>query len=245
MLQKKFGISANALRMVAMATMLLDHMYHTIIPGNLWLNCVGRITFPIFAFQIAEGFVHTSDRRRYAKRLALAALISEIPFDLAFTDSIFFPFKQNTIFTLLLGLAVIWALDRVKQQRTFTSLLTAGAVYVLACAVSVIGMTDYRWAGVTLVAAFYVFRDFRGAWIFQFAVMYVLQIMLGGGQVFPISLFGSSFEFPLQGFAMLALPFIWLYNGEKGRGGRAFQLAAYVFYPAHLLLLNLAYHLLP
>ena len=79
MLQKKFGISANALRMVAMATMLLDHMYHTIIPGNLWLNCVGRIAFPIFAFQIAEGFVHTSDRRRYAKRLALAALIPRFP----------------------------------------------------------------------------------------------------------------------------------------------------------------------
>ena len=106
-------------------------------------------------------------------------------------------------------------------------------------------MTDYGWKGVTLVAAFYVLRGFRGAWLFQFVVMFILQITLQKGMVFPIALFGLHFDFPQQGFAMLALPFIWLYNGEKGRGGRAFQLAAYVFYPAHLLLLNLAYHLLP
>ena len=99
-------INSNALKILAMAFMLLDHLWATIIPDNQWMTCVGRLAFPIFAFMISEGYVHTSDFKKYAKRLLIFGLISEIPFNLMSAGGFFFPFHQNVMFTLLLGLLV-------------------------------------------------------------------------------------------------------------------------------------------
>ena len=101
--QGKKGLSANALRLIAMVGMLLDHIWGTLASGSLWMTCVGRLVFPIYAFQLAEGFVRTHDRKKYALRLLAFALISEIPFNMMMMGSWLFPFHQNTIFTLLLG----------------------------------------------------------------------------------------------------------------------------------------------
>ena len=81
---------------------------------------------------------------------------------------------------------------------------------------------------------FFVFRDNR---LFQLAAMVVLNIIAFKGQTIPISLFGLACDFPIQGFALLALPLIWLYNGEKGRGGKGLRLFWYIFYPLHMLAL--------
>ena len=75
-LSHRIGLSASTLRVLAMTFMLLDHMWATIVPGNNWMTYVGRLAFPIFAFQIVEGFYHTSNRKNYTKRLLILALIS-------------------------------------------------------------------------------------------------------------------------------------------------------------------------
>ena len=90
----RFGLSASALRLLAILFMLLDHMWATVIPGNNWMTYAGRLAFPIFAFQIVEGFYHTSDRKQYTKRLLILALISEIPFDLMYVSSPLFLFHH-------------------------------------------------------------------------------------------------------------------------------------------------------
>ena len=75
---KSFGlINANTLRLIACILMLMDHAWATVIPGSDWLTYAGRMAFPIFAFQIAEGFFHTSDFKKYARRLFIFGLISE------------------------------------------------------------------------------------------------------------------------------------------------------------------------
>ena len=84
---RKKGLSANTLRWIAMVGMLLDHLWGTIVSGNLWMTCLGRMVFPIYAFQLTEGFVRTHDRKRYALRLLVFALISEIPFNLMMAGS--------------------------------------------------------------------------------------------------------------------------------------------------------------
>ena len=203
------GINANQLRVLAMFLMLLDHLWATLVPGNFWMTYLGRAAFPIFAFQISEGFFHSADRRRYAKRLFLFALLSEVPFDLIYGGTMLYPFHQNVMFTLLLGLLACCVIDRARGERTARATLRGALSVAGILLLSLIGMVDYGWKGVMTVVAFYLLRDF-----------------------------------PTQGFAVLSLLPIWLYNGRRGGGGKALQYAFYAFYPAHMLVLYLLFSLL-
>lgn len=234
------GINANQLRVLAMFLMLLDHLWATLVPGNFWMTYLGRLAFPIFAFQISEGFFHSADRKRYAKRLFLFALLSEIPFDLIYGGTVFYPFHQNVMFTLLLGLLVCCAIDRARGERTAKAVLRGGLSVAGLLLLALVGMVDYGWKGVMTVVAFYLLRGFPFAWLAQIAALVLLNIVLFKGQTIP--LLGR--DFPTQGFAVLSLLPIWLYNGRRGGGGKALQYAFYAFYPVHMLVLYLLFSLL-
>ena len=103
-LKKLRCIDSFTLKLLAMALMLCDHMWATIIPGNLWLTCLGRLAFPIFAYQIVEGFFCTRSFRRYWGRLFLFALLSEVPFNLMYGGSPVYPFHQNGLGGINLGM---------------------------------------------------------------------------------------------------------------------------------------------
>lgn len=237
--KRTFHLTAAQLRWTALGAMLLDHLWATVVPGNQWMNYAGRIAFPIFAFQIAEGFLHTSDFKRYALRLLAFACISEIPFNLMYAGAVFYPFHQNVMFTLLLGLAAVRGLERAKQARTAKA-AALGALGVLgAWLAGTAGMTDYGGMGVLTVVVFYVFREVPLARLWQAASLFLLNMVFFQGLYLPVELFGHVLEVQTQGFALLALVPIWLYGGEKGRGGRALQYGSYVFYPLHMLALHL------
>ena len=240
----RFGLNANQLRFLALGFMLLDHMWGTVISGNAWMTCVGRMAFPIFAFQISEGFLHTSNVNQYARRLLLFALVAEIPFDLMVASTWFFPFHQNVLFTLLLGLLAIWGLDRARKSPSVKT-VTLGVGGALLCILAGgISFVDYGIEGVCTVILFYFLRGFRGAWIGQLIGMIFTNCYMLRSWEVPLTLFGWVIEFPLQGFAVLALVFIWLYNGEKGRSSKVLQYGAYAFYPVHALVLALLQSLL-
>lgn len=233
----KFGLTAFSLRCIAMGLMLLDHMWATVVPGNDWMNYLGRLAFPIFAFQIAEGYRHTRNFRRYCQRLLIFALVSEIPFNLMVSGSPVYPFHQNVLFTFLLGLAAIHTLDGLRRDDALRPRLTAiGKLFGILLA-AVLGFPDYGMLGVLTVVMFYLLRDVPHVKLCQFLAMLLIHGFGYDGQTIP--LLGGAVQFPVQAFAVFALIPIWLYNGRRGPGGKWVQLAFYAFYPAHMLILAL------
>lgn len=115
--KRKFGISANMLRLLAIVLMLTDHIWATFMVFGDWMTYIGRLAFPIFAFQIVEGFVHTSNLKKYILRLLVFAVITEIPFNLFCSSSWFYPYHQNVLFTLLLGLLAIAVIDKARNTE--------------------------------------------------------------------------------------------------------------------------------
>ena len=169
------GLSGSALKMIAIATMLIDHIAATVIirvlkfggyNDSLYqlyrvMRNIGRIAFPIFCFLLVEGFMHTRDREKYALRLGCFAAISEIPFDLAFNGKILEVGYQNVFFTLLLGLLTMMAYDSVMKQSRFSVWKRTG----LSTLAILVGMfaaeflsTDYGALGVLCIMVFYLFR---------------------------------------------------------------------------------------
>ena len=218
---KKTFLTAAHLRILALFLMLLDHLWATVVPGNFWMTCVGRMAFPIFAFQAAEGYHHTHDFRGYCKRLALFAVISEIPFNLMISGSPFFPQHQNVMLTLLLGLLCC----RAYNSRNWLAMV----LWLLAGAFT---RCDYGAAGVWTVLTFHAFR---GEKLGQLLMLLLINLFCYDGPEIAL----GPLTFPLQTFAVLAWLPIALYSGEKGRGGRALQYGSYLFYPVHMLILGL------
>ncbi len=224
------GISGSTLKLIAIITMLIDHTGATVIlaitrhpaiiadPARLALwrqvysisRDIGRLAFPIFCFLLVEGFLHTHDIRKYAQRLFLFALVSEIPFDIALKTGWYDPGKQNVYFTLLIGLLVLvgirWITDNDSRNLFLAVIPIAVGMYV-ALKID----TDYNYKGVFLIAVLYLMRHSR------------LYQCLGGAAAI-------SWELP----APLAFIPVYLYNGKRGL---KLKYIFYWFYPAHLMLL--------
>ena len=155
------GISAFGLHLLAMGLMLCDHLWATVLPVDI-LTWLGRISFPIFAFMLVEGYFHTRSVRRYGLRLLALALLSEIPFNLFYGGRWFYPLHQNVIWTLLLSLLCIHLIETVRcQGKPWKTVLVATAVAVVGFALGFLTMIDYYGYGVLMALIFYAFRGRR------------------------------------------------------------------------------------
>ena len=243
LIKKPFGgLTANMLRTIAVIFMLSDHIWATALSFGDWMTYIGRMAFPIFAFQIAEGFVHTSNFKKYALRLLGFAVITEIPFNLFYSSRFFNPYHQNVLFTLLLGLLAIKVIDGLKKDRSLKNIALSVLLLGLIILASVVGFVDYNHYGVLTVIMFYLMRDFPFAWLGQLIGMILINIVIFEGLVFPVEIFGKTFEIPSQGFAVFALIPIWLYGNRKGKSSKILQYGFYAFYPLHMLVLFLIKH---
>ena len=155
---KKFDLSSAGLHILAMGFMLLDHLWATVVPGNEWMTCVGRLAFPIFAFLIVEGYFHTRNLKKYLLRLLLCALISEIPFNLMYAGRIFYPLHQNGLWTFLISLGLIRWNERLREAPLWRRCLRFGLTLVVGMIVGTLTMVDYYGYGVMMVLVFYFFR---------------------------------------------------------------------------------------
>ena len=227
------------LKLLAIIFMLCDHIWATLITGNQWLTDIGRMAFPIFAFQIAEGFFHTKNFKKYLGRMFLFALISEVPFNLMYSGRTFFPFHQNVMFTFCLALLFIRFMEWGKKKNIFVWFVTIAISCICDYMLGMISMVDYFGYGILTVFLFYIFHDFKFAWLGQLIGMIIINGYMMAGLTYPINIFGFSFDFPQQAFAVFALIPIWLYNGKQGPHSKPIQYSYYAFYPVHMIIIHI------
>ena len=222
--------SREGLKLLAACIMLLDHMGLALFPGDLWLRCVGRLAFPIYAFFLAEGFCYTSSKKRYFLRLVLFALLAEAPFD-RMTQGLWISWSgQNVLWTLALSLlamaCVRWARTELNWRHIAGLLGAAGC-----CVLAELGQTDYGAFGVLLCLLFFCTRDQRGRfWLC--GILFLVMCYAFGFVPLP----GT--PVPLEAFGVLSFPLLALYRG-RSRKLLAFRYLDYWFYPVHMLLLSL------
>ena len=237
--KSKLQFSSSGLHILAMGLMLCDHLWAMLFPAEEWLTCIGRIAFPVFAFMIVEGYMHTHNLRRYMLRMLVWALLSEIPFDLMYGSRMFYPYHQNVLWTFLLSLMLIVLIEKSKVQLPpVLSALSSAGLVLLGFVLGYVAMIDYYGIGVLTVLVFYYFHNQN--WksrLCQFLCLYILNVKLLGGYYYAVHIFGHDIEVVQQGFALLALVPIWFYQGRRGICNKAFQYFCYAFYPAHMLLL--------
>lgn len=232
--------TSASLHIMAMLFMLCDHLWGTVIPGNDWLTVIGRLTFPIYAFMIVEGYFHTKNLKKYVLRLLIFALFSEIPFNLVMGSRVFYPIHQNVLFTFLIAIALVHWNEKVKERKLWLRLLVAMASILLGYLGGIVTFVDFYYAGVLTVLVFYFFRQ-RKWWSYaaQLVLLAYINLEMIGGFGYNVELFGQSLFIVRQAFALLALIPIWLYRGRQGYHSKWLQYTYYAFYPAHLLALYL------
>ncbi len=226
--KKKFGfLSSNALKLIAMAAMVIDHASVIFLgPEPNVLRSIGRIAFPIFAFMIAEGAVHTKNKLRYAVRLLVFCAVSEVPYDMAFNGEYLEFFKQNVFFTLFLGLISVYCLDFFRKNR----LGVLGVITTVACGLGAHFLSsDYGFMGVVVITLMYMFSTVKtGVKYLGFALSGLMTVFV---YIFPLNI-GIV---PSQVYAAFCVIPLALYSGKRGKKMNKYFF--YAFYPAHILIL--------
>lgn len=232
-------LSSNQLKMIAMVSMLIDHIglmligngklygynnalfSYVIILDNAkpWLSfyrfcrVLGRISFPIYTFCIVEGFLRTSNLFKYFLRLLLLAIVSEIPFNLMVYNRFFCLDGQNVIWLYLVGILAFVAMQKFDKHPVAVFLFS-----IMAMVAAHFLRLDYGYGGMLLLMLIYIFRNDKTYRSISIAI--------------------TTFMLSIQndfGAAALSTFFIHHYDGTKGRFNLG--LIFYMFYPVHMLIL--------
>lgn len=217
-------MTSFALKIIALISMIFDHSGYILFHNTSYFNIIGRLAFPIFAFQISEGYKYTKNLKKYFHRLFLFAIISQVPFMLflsIFSSSIL---KLNIFFTLLLGLLAITIYDKLENKPL--------SLFLVICIIIIgeILNCDYGWFGITIIFLFHIFKNKK---LFM-NLSFITIILIKYGIAFFKTLNTYNIYFAL--FTCLSLIFINLYNNKKGKN---MKYLLYLFYPLHLIVLYL------
>ncbi len=213
-------MSIFSLKIIACVTMVLDHIKYAIPETTCFATqYFGRIAFPLFAFLVGEGYYHTSNLKKYSKRLIVFALISQIPFML-FRTLVGEWRMLNILFTLLLGLGTIAVWDKFGKKSI--------PIIALLVFLGKILRVDYGWYGVLSVFVLYLFRQRKIGRVIAFLVLNTIYY-------YPRLCSNMSLSLVIS-YSCTTIPVIFLlfYNGKLGRKTKYLY---YLFYPIHMIIL--------
>ncbi len=240
------GINRTTLKWFALVTMFIDHIGAVFVNEFYFINmswlytllrCIGRLSFPIFAFFIAEGWHYTHNKLRYFLTMLAFACISQPFFYLAFNGGYY---SFNIFFTFLFSLIIMFLTDKIKNNKSLGILF---ATFIVTIIVSIYCLSllninvDYGVFGVLLPVVFYLFYHLESDWAkptcFLLAGLLLIAIWLNGFLKSTVINFNSYVGL----FAILSLIILLFYNGKKGR--RSYKWLFYIFYPVHMFVLYL------
>ena len=237
-------MSSFVLKIIAIISMVFDHGGYVLFKSISPFNYIGRIAFPIFAFQITEGYIHTSNFKKYCIRLFVFALISQIPYSLFLSKISNNIYVLNIFFTLLFGLASIYVYDIINKSNIFSNFKNCNSLkkclgICLAIIIGILGNianVDYGFWGIAVIFMFYLFKNDKPAMVISFItaciIKYGIEIIKYG--------FNISYTF-LCIFTMLSIVFILLYNKKQGKKAKYLF---YAFYPVHLLIFYFLFNII-
>ncbi len=201
--------------------MSIDHIGAILFPHALWMRMVGRLTFPIMAFLIAEGFSHTKNILKYEFRLLLFAIISIVPYYLVFGRI------YNVFFTLFAGLLALDIDKRVKNKSVGFICMMLISIITHKC--------DWGFSGVITI---YIFGKIKERNIAVFCGVFgCLATYLFKCFIFDAVLVNKAFNLMSYyiSFWVLAAVFpLMIYNGQRGHNIKSFF---YIYYPMHLMII--------
>ncbi|MDR2904216.1 MAG: conjugal transfer protein TraX [Clostridiales bacterium] len=252
-MRPKLSVTSFQLKMIALITMIIDHAgiffmgYQDV--DLMSMRVIGRLSFPIYAFLIAEGCHHTRDMKKYILRLFVFALISQSVF---YAGQIFFettfvgyynPFFElsefNVFFTLLFGAVSVFAFERLRKYAKDQYFFIYAAALLPFCAAMAVAEYfgfDYGAIGVLLIFTVYVSKQR----LLQIAILFAgILALYFEFMLIPASLAGVQLLIPYAG--MISLVLIYFYNGQRGK---RLKWAFYIAYPAHFVVLGLLYYFL-
>ena len=225
-------MSSFLLKIIACFTMLLCHIPFVYPQYSVPLMYIGKISFPLYAFLISEGYVHTRNFSKYLTRLIVFGVISQIPAYLLFVGKSFNGLYLNIFFTLALGLLGIRIYDKIKSK--YVSI----PVILLLAVIAELLKFDYGAFGVLMIICFYIFkRNKLNMVLSQMFLMFILYMKKMSYYTF--SLFNLQYILFQLLFSVISLAIILTYNGKKGKSSGKIKLMFYFFYPVHLIILDL------
>lgn len=205
------------IKIIALTTMLIDHVARIYLPDNLIFSIVGRLSFPLFAWGIAKGFTLTRNYKKYLIRLLILAVVSQLPYSLLFKNGLL-----NIGFTLLTGLIAIKFYDTPLPHFIKWPAITTLLI------ISHIARFEYGPYGICVIIIFYIFSNKNYLVVLQGVLTFVSIII---------------FRYdPLQLFSVLSALLILFLTGYDFKLNRWLQ---YSFYPVHLLIILLFTYLVP
>jgi hypothetical protein len=226
--KRKFGLTNNQLKIIAMVSMLLDHVGLLFFPDEQIFRILGRIAFPIFAYMIAEGCRYTKNRAKYLGMIGGMAIIFQIVYFVAMQS-----LYQGILVTFSLSIIVIYSIDGiVRSKKLWKCLAGIGALLCVVAFVFVLPYflkntdfdIDYGVWGILLPILVYLMPS--RPWQIGAASVFLLVRVLYYLFIVPM---------PIQAWSLLAVPLLALYNGKRGKAKMKYLF--YIFYPAHLVIL--------
>lgn len=227
-------MSSFILKILALLFMIIDHTGFILFPDKIIFRAIGRLAFPLFAYQMAVGFSHTKDKNKHILKLLCFAIICQIPC-LILNNLYNLSFSLNIIFTFVLALLLIsvieknqiYAIENSISKLNIRNFLITSLTTIFILFIGIYFNTDYTWYGILLTVAFYFTLSKKSLSMLSLFILINISFFVNPN-IMSLLAYLSLFD----------CIFILLFNGKRGYKNSWIFYAAYILHFVPLLFIK-------